>query len=101
MLQQIDTITNPLLQYGVLGIFSVALIAALSFVFNKWSKNQESTITDLKTQISQERDARIKLEGEFHSYISNESKQILSALVKSTDALEGNTQVLALIKAKL
>lgn len=100
--------TNALLQYGVLGIFSVLLIAALVGVFKLYTAQHEkqmqalqSQIEDLKKNLDAEKQSRVKLETEFHNYISNDNKAILTALVKSTEALESNNEILHQVKAKM
>lgn len=71
---------NNLLQYGVLGAFSVLLLVALVFIFKLLLSQVEKEVTRLKTDLDVERDARMELQKRFDIYQAEDRSKLINLL---------------------
>lgn len=78
---QIDPgVSNNLLQYGVLGAFSVLLIGALIFIFKMLVDQQEKRFEQVNKELDVERNARIRLQEKIDNYMEEDREKIMKLM---------------------
>lgn len=82
VLLQIDPTgaTNNLLQYGVLGAFSVLLLVALVFIFKLLIAQVEKQVEKTQKDLDVERQERQTLQKRFDEYQAEDRSKLLSLL---------------------
>jgi hypothetical protein len=82
VLLQIDPTgaTNNLLQYGVLGAFSVLLLVALVFIFKMLISQVEKQVEKTQKDLDVERQERQTLQKRFDEYQAEDRSKLISLL---------------------
>jgi cell division protein FtsX len=86
--------TNNLLQYGVLGAFSVLLLVALVFIFKLLISQVEKRVDQTQGDLNVERQARVELQKRFDEYQAEDRNKLMNLL-------ENVQRVLQKVDAKL
>lgn len=96
VLLQIDPTgaTNNLLQYGVLGAFSVLLLVALVFIFKMLISQVEKQVEKTQKDLDVERQERQTLQKRFDEYQAEDRSKLIALL-------DNVQRVLAKVDAKL
>ncbi len=96
VLLQIDPTgaTNNLLQYGVLGAFSVLLLVALVFIFKMLISQVEKQVEKTQKDLDVERQERQTLQKRFDEYQAEDRSKLITLL-------DNVQRVLAKVDAKL
>lgn len=72
--------TNNLLQYGVLGAFSVLLLIALVGIFKLFTGQIEKQIAQTQRDLDIERQARMDLQKRFDEYQAEDRNKLMNLL---------------------
>lgn len=89
-----ETIQNSLLDYGVLGIFCAAFIAAIVFLYRVNQKSHE-TMTAAAQAAHQENQTRIlALETKLETYLAEDRRLLTATVEDCTRAIENNSRIL-------
>lgn len=72
--------TNNLLQYGVLGAFSVLLLVALVFIFKLLISQVEKQVEQTQRDLNVEREARVELQKRFDEYQAEDRSKLINLL---------------------
>lgn len=86
--------TNNLLQYGVLGAFSVLLLVALVFIFKMLISQVEKQVEKTQKDLDVERQERQTLQKRFDEYQAEDRSKLITLL-------DNVQRVLAKVDAKL
>lgn len=103
ILMQIDPTgpANKLIEYGILGIFSVLLLAGLVYIFRMFIGQIEKRLEQTEKELSYERLERIKLQDRLDSYLAADSQKVQTLLQECTNAIKQNSDLIIKMSAKL
>lgn len=83
-----ESLLNQLGQYGVLGLFTGALLVGLVAIFKMLIAQVEKRLEQTQKDLDHERESRVRLQERFDEYISEDRQKVMALLEKCTAILD-------------